>query len=182
LFKGFVPTADIKRYGWNEQGFSYPQTVKPTRSNGEYYGFTNGEYLIVPLEGCFNGNDNCLDINKTYYIEFYFDGTGDINVWLNDNQPTYCNANSNAVLGTQIITVLPSQENYANPNEYYKWKKYSGYFKPTHNDFKWITFGTTGNWDDIKIYEVDDNLCRNEWYFDNTVFVKDKDIFLLAIF
>jgi hypothetical protein len=177
LFKGFVPTADVKRYGYIEQGATYPQTVKPPRSNGEYYGYTNGEYLIVPIEGCFNGSSNCLSMNKTYYIEFYFDGVGDIKVWLSDTQPTYCNVNNNAVLGDQIINVIPNQENYANPNEFYKWKKYSGYFKPNENNYKWITFGKSGNWDDIKIYEVDDNLCRNEWYFDNTVFNYPLEIF-----
>lgn len=58
------------------------------------------------------------------------------------------------------------------------WERIRFYYASPAN-LDWMTIGVEGDsgdgtggasWDDLRIYEVQDNGCRDNWYFDNTVF------------
>lgn len=177
-----VPTADLLKYGY----FGNP--TEYSRHGGQYYGrggrenLDDNEVLITTLKGCFDGT--CLFSDKTYYMEFFFNTDADVKVWIDENQPTGCGEDdNNAINDLQQLLFGFAGSNISEfnspttPNLDNKWKKFSGYFKPEDDLKKWLIITSNGPIDDIKIYEVDDNLCRNEWYFDNTVFVKNKEIF-----
>lgn len=63
------------------------------------------------------------------------------------------------------------------------WTRYRGYFQATEN-FEWLSIGSANSlyWDDLKIIDVSSDLCRNEWYFDNTVFNYPVEVFQASDF
>lgn len=163
-----VATADLRASIYNPPPLS-------SRS-GLNWGFTKpGEYLVVPT---FNFFDGGLDSSKKYYIEVFHKGTAnkDLDVVGYVNQPKICGyqskllQNINANVGHSEVLFSFDASNSS------EWWRYRGYFSP--NGFKkWLSFGNSGEWDDLRIYEVENNKCRDDWYFDNTVFNYPFEIF-----
>ncbi len=155
-----VPTADLYHVSCNP--------FNNARS-GETWGHTieDGEYLIVKTK-------NELKSNKTYYIEIFQNGGGENNrVVAYNNQPVACKYNKklieyNANSNHNVLLKFDG----ANSG----WTRVRGYFSPTSLK-KWLSFGRNGDWDDLRIYEVQPNKCRENWYFDNTVFNYPMEVF-----
>ncbi len=156
-----VPTADLYNvscYGSNKS------------RSGDTWGHTkdDGEYLIVSTK-------NWLESNKTYYIEVFHSGTGtNDRVVAYKNQPVACKYNKDLIdyhanIEHNILLNIYSTNTSG-------WTRFRGYFSPS-GDKKWLSFGGSGEWDDLRIYEVQPNKCRDNWYFDNTVFNYPMEVF-----
>ncbi len=167
LNKPPVATADI-----------YHESCRGTNNarSGNTWGYTNGEYLVVPTKNYLNGG---LKSNKTYFLEVFQRGAGDseLNIIAFKNQPVVCSYNKRIELynANKEHDVLLSFD----ASSTLGWTRYRAYFS-IYNDKKWLSFGNSGEWDDIRIYEVQPNKCRENWYFDNTVFNYPMEVFQVS--
>lgn len=162
-----VPTADL-----------YHTSCRPTNDSrsgqtwGHTSGDTEGEYLIVPTKNFQNGG---LKPSKKYFIEVFHKGSEEnLDVIAYANQPVACSYNkrlqfynANSEHDFLLLFDASSTQN---------WTRYRNYFSVS-SDKKWLSFGGTGLWDDLRIYEVQNNKCRENWYFDNTVFNYPMEVF-----
>ena len=154
-------------------GFSGPDVgtanVLPTQSrSGVFRGnAVSGEYLVVPLwhEGLKKG--------KKYFIEFFTLAGGGEKVYFSNGQSRQC-GNNEIIKPSGGIIVEAFSPNMGSPD----WNRTKLYYTP-FLDLDWMTLGIDGDsgdgtgggsWDDLRIYEVQENGCRDNWYFDNTVF------------
>lgn len=165
-----VATADLL----SSTFLSYPRVPR----SGQNWGNTvsTGEYLIVPTLDFFNGG---LNPSKTYYIEVFHNGSANDNLDIvgYESQPKICGFESNKPLQDVNANSDHSDVFFSfNASNSSGWTRYRGYFSP-NNFKKWLSFGNTGEWDDLRIYEVQNNKCRGDWYFDNTVFNYPVEVF-----
>ncbi|MDX1652533.1 MAG: gliding motility-associated C-terminal domain-containing protein [Brumimicrobium sp.] len=166
-----VATADLRTTSFN------PPPLSPRSGNnwGYTHGSGGGEYLIVPTLNFFN---NGLNPSRTYYIEVFHQGSAsnDLDVVGYENQPKICGYQNKLL---QDINANSGHSNVLfsfNASNSSDWTRYRGYFSP-HGFKKWLSFGNSGSWDDLRIYEVQNNKCRDNWYFDNTVFNYPLEVF-----
>lgn len=144
--------------------------VLPDGRSGSNRGHgSNGEFLVTPLwhEG--------MKLGKLYFIEFFkFKGGGE-KVYFSNGQTQQCGNDIKRPRGSDGIMTKAYTTNNNGPNNWERIKFY--YTSPINLD--WMTLGVKGDagdgvggasWDDLRIYEVQDNGCRDNWYFDNTVF------------
>ncbi|GAA0874075.1 hypothetical protein GCM10009118_04830 [Wandonia haliotis] len=161
-----VGTANVLRNGavWSTHARS-----GINRGNG-----TNGEFLVVPL---WHGG---LETGKIYFIETFRRGNGTSNVYFSNGQTRQCGNNKDVESPSGGVLLKSfsanSGDNWTRTKHYY-----SSFF-----DLDWMTLGVNGDpgdgtgggdWDDIRIYEVQPNGCRDNWYFDNTVFNYPTEFF-----
>lgn len=140
------------------------------RGNG-----TNGEFLVVPL--WYGG----FQAGKTYFVEIFRRGGGTSNVYFSDGQTRQCGKSDlKSPSGTGSMLVKAMEANSGDG-----WTRTKNYFSSLFN-LDWMTLGVNGDpgdgtgggdWDDIRIYEVQPNGCRDNWYFDNTVFNYPTEFF-----
>lgn len=140
------------------------------RGNG-----TNGEFLVVPL--WYGG----FQAGKTYFVEIFRRGGGTSNVYFSDGQTRQCGKSDlKSPSGTGSMLVRAMEANSGDG-----WTRTKTYFSSLFN-LDWMTLGVNGDpgdgtgggdWDDIRIYEVQPNGCRDNWYFDNTVFNYPTEFF-----
>lgn len=162
-------TPDVLTFGSTAWGYG---SNIPSRSGIRYGHGTSNEFLVTPTNAP-------LEIGKFYYLECFSNNTGK-DVILSNLQPKQC-GNGEAKLGGNnriYAKILNLEDEYVSDvnDEYVRAKTY---FKPIF-ETKWITFGSDkggGNIDDIRIYEVQPNGCRDNWYFDNTVFNYPTEFF-----
>lgn len=133
--------------------------------SGINYGFgTSGEFLVVPL---WHGG---IKQGKTYFVEVFRNSTSisPSNMFLSQGQTRQCGNNeikspSNNGLLVKALDLESSSQGWHRTKSYISFPF----------DYTWATFGhedAGGDWDDLRIYEVEENGCRENWYFDNTVF------------
>ncbi|MFN3918291.1 MAG: 3-coathanger stack domain-containing protein [Flavobacteriales bacterium] len=125
---------------------------------------TGTEYAVSPLR-------QSLSTNKKYYIEFYYRGelNGDkAGLRFFESKPKQCWG-----VGSQNLDDDgPPHVEMTSPNT---WKKYQGFYQPDKN-YSWLAIGRFDKpkntsrlyFDDIRIFEVDNNLCVGNWLFQNT--------------
>ena len=164
-----VATADLLSTSF----LSFPNEPR----SGQNWGKTvkTGEYLIVPTLD-FSGG---LKPTKTYFIEVFHKGNAieDLDVVGYESQPKICGFESNKSLHEVNANSGHADVFFSfNASNSSGWTRYRDYFSP--NSFKnWLSFGNTGEWDDLRIYEVQNNKCKDNWYFDNTVFNYPMEVF-----
>ena len=165
----FVPvaTADL-----------YHISCRPSNDSrsGETWGYTKTrEVLVVPTGNYANGG---LQSNKHYFIEVFNKSSASEGLYVvgYEKQPEICGYPNNkwmhqtnrnkkhaqVYLNFDATATIPYSDSSG-------WTRYKGYFSPITNK-RWLSFGSSGTWDDLRIYEVQPNGCRDNWYFDNTVF------------
>lgn len=135
---------------------------------------TNAEFLVVPL--WYNG----LKTGKTYFIEFFTRNGDGERVYLSNGQTKQCgNGDLKKPSGGYMTNVFSPNTGTDD------WERTKLYYKPLF-DYTWMTLGVNGDsgdglggasWDDLRIYEVQPNGCRDNWYFDNTVFNYPTEFF-----
>jgi hypothetical protein len=143
-----------------------------------YTGAGAGEFVVIEPE-------STIEKNKFYYIEAFVSGDDKVSpqmgtIDLFTEKPHVCSYNKyiteyggNGPSQTVLLSLYP------NPTaDVHGWIRYRGYFQATE-DFEWLSIGSAATlyWDDIKIIAVSENLCRDNWYFDNTVFNYPKEVF-----
>lgn len=141
-----------------------------TSRSGVNRGKTTGhEFLVAPL---WNGG---IKSDKVYYYEVFKKGSSSSKMYFSQGQPRQCgynplNSPSNGLLsGSRMIQGAINQD----------WTRTRGYLSSTV-DYSWVILGDNDNggvWDDLRIYEVNNNKCRDNWYFDNTVFNYPVEVF-----
>lgn len=153
-------------------------------SNWVYTGNGDGEHLVVKFEAP-------LTSGNLYYMEFFCSSIASSDegkIFLFPNYPEQCGITNGPIedqnTGEQLIADV-SYPGY-NPVFYLNtdgvestsWTRYRVYFTPNNNmEYMVIGSGTSLMWDDLKIIEVDEIMCRDDWYFDNTVFNYPFEIF-----
>lgn len=165
----------------------------PRDYSGDFWVFTgngHGEHLVVKTE-------STLQYNKKYYLEFFVssqNSNGNGNIILFKDYPKQCgisngtidtqNGDNEVIINAQIPNFIPVYGHTTDPNniDSIAWYRVRLFFSPNDNyDYLSIGGGENGGtqvmWDDIRIVEVNNNLCRNNWYFDNTVFNYPLEIF-----
>ncbi len=162
-----VPTADLLT--------EYNQPTNGPARSGTNWGYTSGEYLIVPTKDYQGGG---LQKNKTYYLEIFHRGnaTKNLQVVNYKKQPKV-----NCGYPNKVLYKLGANKDHDimlkfNASNSFGWTRYRTYFSPSSNK-NWLSFGNSGEWDDLRIYEVQPNKCRTNWYFDNTVFNYPMEVF-----
>lgn len=173
-----IPTPDLTYApSWNT-GVS--DAAFPRDYSGDlwpYTGLGEGEFLIVQL-------DPAIENGKYYYIEAFVNKYGDSSPYgtieLFNERPKVCGYNQYITeynTNSDFQTILAIQYPGFSPDTY-GWTRYRGFFQ-AEEDKNWLSIGSKKgmHWDDIKIYEVSSNLCKDEWYFDNTVFNYPLEIF-----
>ncbi len=154
--------------------------------SGEFCAYTGtgeGEFVIIEPEFT-------IVKNNFYYIEAfvgtddsYSGQTGTIDLFT--KKPHVCGYNQyiteyggNGPSQTVLLCEYPFLG-----EDSLGWTRYRGYFQATE-DFEWLSIGSADQfyWDDLKIIEVSSNLCRDQWYFDNTVFNYPVEVFQASDF
>ena len=143
-----------------------------------YTGAGAGEFVVIQPE-------ETLEKDKFYYIEAFVGlddntsgQTGSIELFT--EKPEVCKYEKYITeysVNSPFQTVLFCEYPYLGEDSL-GWTRYRAYFRATEN-FEWLSIGSAGTfyWDDLKIIEVSENLCRDNWYFDNTVFNYPKEVF-----
>ncbi len=173
----FVPVATADLY------HTSCRSSNDSRS-GETWGYTKTkEVLVVPTRNYVNGG---LQAGKKYFIEVFNSSSASegLHIVGYERQPEICGYPNNnkwmhqtnknkkhaqVYLSFDATSTIP----YSQPSG---WTRYKGYFSPITNK-RWLSLGSSGTWDDIRIYEVQPNGCRDNWYFDNTVFNYPTEFF-----
>lgn len=124
---------------------------------------TSSEFLVVPL--WYGG----IKQGKTYFVEVFrkSSAVSPSHLYLSQGQPRQCGYNDLKSPSNGLMLKILDIESSASG-----WHRTKGYFTLPF-DLDWATFGHEdigGRWDDLRIYEVQENGCRDNWYFDNTVF------------
>lgn len=151
---------DVLTFGNTAWGYGYNI---PSRSGIRYGHGTTSEYLVVPTK-------EPLSPNKMYFVECFSGNTGK-NILIGNQQPKQCHNFGAKLKGGpfQLVMNLKSLSVNDLGNDYVRSRTY---FSPVFEG-GWITIGSEsggGNVEDFRIYEVQENGCRDNWYFDNTVF------------
>lgn len=126
------------------------------------------EFFVSPLK--YGG----LTAGKLYYIEVFKTGSKNQNLYFAQGQPRQCAYRN---LKPPKDGILVTALNIHGSND--GWRRTRNYFHSIF-DLSWIGLGSDkygGTWDDIRIYEVQPNKCRTNWYFDNTVFNYPNEVF-----
>ena len=149
-----VGTADVLR---DFNGSTYARSGL-NRGHG-----TSGEFLVVPL---WHGG---IKQGKTYFVEVFRKSSelSPSHLYLSQGQPRQCGNNDLKSLSNGLLVKIMDLESNTQG-----WHRTKGYVTLPF-DFNWAAFGHEdigGEWDDLRIYEVQKNGCRDNWYFDNTVF------------
>ena len=138
--------------------------------SGNYRGHgSNSEFLVVPFVhgGMQSGN--------MYFVEFFKLAGGGEKIYFSNGQTQQCSHDIKKPRGVSGVLIDPFTSNSIGPED---WTRYRFYFNAIL-DLDWMTIGVDGDagdgqggatWDDLRIYEVGQNFCRDNWYFDNTVF------------
>lgn len=135
---------------------------------------SEGEYLVVPL---WHGG---LSVGRKYFIETFSRNGGGEKMYFSNGQPRQCGGNeiiaqSGGILAGGFVANNGSSD----------WNRTRTYFSSPFN-LDWMSLGISGDagdgtggasWDDLRIYEVQNNKCRDNWYFDNTVFNYPVEVF-----
>jgi|GEM_PF-4357485 len=163
-----VPTADLLTMVNNS-------AAGPSKS-GSNWGHLYEEYLVVPTIDYSLGG---IQKDKYYFIEVFQRGSASDGLYVvgYDQQPKACKYNPNKQMHeinvnknhAQVFLTFDASNSSG-------WTRYKGYFKAVSNK-NWLSFGSTGFWDDLRIYEVQENGCRDNWYFDNTEFNYSTEFF-----
>lgn len=152
--------------------------VLPTNSrSGTNRGHgSNNEFLVAPL---WHGG---LKIGRTYFIEFFKKDGGGEKIYFSNGQTQQCSHDIKKPRGSDGIIFNAYTTSNSGPNNWERRRFY--YSSPLNLD--WMTLGVKGDagggtggasWDDFRIYEVQNNKCRDDWYFDNTVFNYPVEVF-----
>ncbi len=150
------------------------------RTGEKYLHTTNGEYVTNTLL------NSGLKQGKTYYIEIFSD-TQDKTFYLASQRMlqhgTDWNQNMDLHVGDggyeSHFTVngpVPPEFIEPNPNQFVHYSRTKKYFTAT-KDYPYIAFGSGGQFDDVRIYEVPANGCVDNWYFDNTEFNYPMEVY-----
>lgn len=147
-----------------------PNNATSFARSGNYRGHgSNSEFLVVPLVhgGMQSGN--------MYFVEFFKLAGGGEKIYFSNGQTQQCSHDIKKPQGASGILISPFTTSSDGPEN---WTRYRFYFNCLLN-LDWMTIGVDGDagdgqggatWDDLRIYEVGQNFCRDNWYFDNTVF------------
>lgn len=145
-------------------GYGYGSELPHTVRSGIRYGHgTQSEYLVVELS-------QPLVPGRTYFFECFSNNTGK-NVLLSKNRPKQCDHFGANLVNGPFQNIL-SLENSIVSDANQKYTRARVYFSPVF-EAQWLTIGSDsggGQVEDVRIYEVGENFCRDNWYFDNTVF------------
>lgn len=123
-----------------------------------------------------------LQIGRTYFIEFFKRNGGGEKMYFSNGQTQQCSHDIKKPYGSDgvILNAFTTRDN--GPNNWERHRFY--YYSPLNLD--WMTLGVKGKTgggiggasrDDLRIYEVQPNKCRENWYFDNTVFNYPMEVF-----
>ena len=151
---------------------------------GDFWGHTSNEILIAPTKYYQEGG---LNSQKYYFLEFFYKGKiNDHNKYVvgYSKQPKYCGYTKNNKPYHKTNKLKKGAELIYNGFTDYNpdgngWIRHRGYFSLFQNK-KWISVGEVGEFDDLRIYEVQPNKCRTNWYFDNTVFNYPMEVFQVS--
>lgn len=129
------------------------------------------EYLVVPLR-------QPLQQNKIYFIEYYFSNGSmphsDFEVIFSEKQPTQCEYQRAKYWGEKNKFEPDFPLSYTGPAGYFK----SGFRFQVSGQRDWMSIhAVNGNIDDIRIYEIPNDACRDIWYFDNTDFSYENEYY-----
>jgi hypothetical protein len=169
-----------------------PHTVLPYESSSNVYlRYYTGNLAIRTATGrreyVLAEAVSTIEANHTYYVEAFMKSEslgsqvdfGTIDLF--SQKPHVCSDNSyiseyGGNGNSQKVIDVKLADGYSTDS--LGWIRFNAFFIAEH-DFNWIAIGggKAVYWDDIRIVEVGDDLCKDDWYFDNTVFNQPFEIF-----
>jgi hypothetical protein len=145
-------------------GYGFGSEPPSTARSGIRYGHgTPGEYLVVELS-------EPLQPGRMYFFECFSNNTGK-SVMFSKERPKQCDNGAANLVNGPFLGILDLEMSFvSDADEIFTRGKV--YFSPLF-EVRWLTIGSNtggGQVEDVRIYEVGNAGCRDNWYFDNTVF------------